>query len=320
MKNLLKKASRLLALLAGIWIINFSLLHFSPGDTTSRYWSPQVNKEALQSMRAQKGLDQPYHRQLFFWTKRLLQGDLGYSWTYHRPVTEILKEAIPATFQLAGVALLINFILGSLLGVLAALLASRKTGMFLDASSLILYATPSFWLALLAIFIFSLKLQWLPSSGMQSLFLSNDDSWHRFLDRFAHIVLPASVLGLTGAVATMRYVRGQMVDILQQPYILMARAKGLSNAKVIFKHAFRNALLPVITQFGLYAPFLLGGAFVIEVIFAWPGMGRVTYAAIFARDYPVILAANFLTACMVIAGNLIADILYKFADPRMRLP
>jgi len=186
-------------------------------------------------------------------------------------------------------------------------------------AALFLYSIPSFWLALMLILIFSLKLGVLPSSHMQSIGAENLSGFALFMDRLAHLVLPSFVLGIASAASTARYMRGSMLDVLREDYIRTARAKGLPERAVFLKHAFKNAALPIVTIVGLSLPFLLGGAVVTEQIFSWPGMGRLAVQAIYSRDYPVILAVNFVVAVMVIAGNLLADVSYALLDPRITL-
>ena len=212
-----------------------------------------------------------------------------------------------------------NFILGGLFGVVSGAYSQRLAGGLLNSFSLVVYSVPTFWLATILILLFSVELQWLPSSQMHSWRFADAGFWPKLFDRIQHLILPVAVLGLAGAAATSRYVSAQMIEVLQQDYIRLAHAKGLPKSRVLFHHALKNALLPVVTLLGLYFPFLLSGAFVVEVIFAWPGMGRLTYEALFAKDYPVIFAVNFIAAAMVIIGNLLADALYQFVDPRARV-
>lgn len=315
---ILKHMTRFVLLLAGIWTLNFCLVRMSPGDATNVYWGPHSARTSIEKLRAQRGLDLPFGEQYRLWTSRFVRGDWGYSWTRHQPVSVILKEAIPATLQLTGLALGFSFIAGAAWGVLAGRYAERPCGAVLNFSGLIIYALPSFWIASLAILFFSVNLQWLPSSGMNSFLSENMGLWPQLWDRLRHLILPATVLGLVGAAAVSRFVRANMRQVLRQEFIRLAHAKGLSPHAVLWRHALRNALLPVVTLIGLYFPFLLGGALVIEVIFAWPGMGRIAYEALFRKDYPVIFAVNLLAACMTITGNMLADLLYHFLDPRIR--
>lgn len=315
---LFKSLLRFALLLAGIWFLNFCLLRLSPGDATNIYWGPESDRASIAALRAQRGLTLPFWQQFQMWTLRFARGDWGYSWLRHRPVTAILQEAIPATLQLTTLVLAFSFIIGAAWGVLAAKYADRAAGHALNFSSLIIYALPSFWLAALAILFFSVKLHWLPASGMSSLFLEEASRTEQWWDRLRHLILPVIILGLTGAAAISRFVRANLRHVLHQDFIRLAQAKGLSARDVLLKHALKNALLPVITLFGLYFPFLLGGALVIEVMFALPGMGRIAYEALFGKDYPVLFAVNLIAASMTITGNLLADVLYHFIDPRVR--
>ncbi len=315
---ILKALLRFALLLAGIWLLNFCLIRFSPGDATNIYWGPETDRTSIETLRAQRGLTLPFGQQLQMWTLRFVRGDWGYSWLRHRPVADMLQEAIPATLQLTSLALAFSFSFGALWGVLAAKYEGRVAGHALNFSGLIIYALPSFWLAALAILFLSVKLQWLPASGMNALFLEEASRAEQWWDRMRHLILPVTILGLTGGAAISRIVRANMRNVLRQDFIRLAQAKGLSAREVLLKHALQNALLPVITLFGLYFPFLLGGALVIEVMFALPGMGRIAYEALFSKDYPVLFAVNLLAASMTIAGNMLADVMYHFIDPRVR--
>ena len=307
-------------LLCGIAILNFSLFFLSPGDPTNLYFGPKVKRSNLQILKQQMGTDKPWIKQLQNWSSHVLRGDLGYSWAKHRPVRDILLEAIPATLQLTILALLLNLVAGCLIGILTGIHSSRWFGKLLETSTLVLYSVPVFLLAIFFIYIFCLKLKLLPASGMSSLFVEDLGFWEKLWDRVSHLFLPVLTLGLMGAAATSRYVQGHMKSVLKQDYIRMALAKGLPRGRVYLHHAFKNALIPVVTLLGIYFPFLLGSALIIEVIFAWPGMGRVTYEAIFSKDFPVIMAVNLIAGVMVIGGNLISDLLYRFIDPRIRIP
>jgi len=318
MKFCLNRFLHTILIFLGICILNFFLFHLGPGDPTNMYFGPKTKRANLQNMRHQIGVDQPWSAQFRMWGTKALDGDLGTSWAKHRPVVDILAEAIPATLQLAALALVMNMILGGLIGVLSGIYPERRFGKVLDFVSLSIYSIPTFWLALVLILVFSLKLQWLPSSQMTSFLATDLGFLDRTWDRVLHLILPVTVLGLGGAAATARYVRSHMQEVLQQEYIRLARAKGLSSKRIYLRHALRNALIPVATLLGIYLPVLLSGAFIVEVIFAWPGMGRVAYEAIFAKDYPVIMAVNLIAATMVILGNLVSDLLYRLLDPRIQ--
>lgn len=315
---LLWRLLQALLLIWGVLTLTFFLVHASPGDPLDRYISPRIPPETIAAIRQQFGFAQPLPVQYFKWLQQWLRAEWGYSLTQHRPVANILGEAIPATLQLTVPVLCLNFIWGTLLGAAAAFYRNRWPDRVLSHGAWAIYCMPSFWLGLMLILIFSVKLGWLPNSNAASLFVENMDPLTAWQDRLAHFILPALTLALPGAAATSRYVRENLLDVLESNFIRLARAKGLSPRQMMLTHALPHALLPLISLFGLYFPLLFGGAFLTEIIFAWPGMGRVTFEAIFSRDYPVILAATGLSAILVIAGNFIADVLYKFADPRIR--
>ncbi len=319
MKLNLRRTLATIILLAGIAIVNFSLYYFSPGDPSNLYFYPQVKKSQLAAIRHQMGTDQSWLEQFAQWSGNFLRGDFGYSWAKHRPVREILAEAIPATLQLTLLALFFNFVLGCLLGIIIGIKGNSILGRFLDYATLALYSLPSFLIALLLIFLLGLKLEWLPVSGMNSFLISGTDFWPKFWDRLTHLIMPVIVLSLVGAAVTARYLADQMKHVLKQDYIRLAFAKGLSKKRVYGIHVLKNAVLPLVTLIGIFFPFLLGSTLVVEVIFAWPGMGRVAFEAFFSKDYPVIMAVNLTAGIMVIVGNLISDMLYRMIDPRISI-
>jgi peptide/nickel transport system permease protein len=306
-----------LILLFIVLTITFFLLHLAPGDPMSRYYNPDINPETVRHIRESFGLDRPVIEQYFRWIANFARGDFGVSLRYQRPVREMLAEAIPNTLRLTVVALVLHILIGIFLGILS---AARKYSIFdrvNTIAALFVYSIPSFWLALMLILVFSLKLHVLPSSHMQSVDVEGWSSLSLLLDRAKHLVLPAFVLGVASAASTARYMRGSMLDVMREDYIRTARAKGLPESRVILKHAFKNAALPVVTIIGLSLPFLFGGAAIVETIFSWPGMGRLTVDAIYARDYPVVLAVNFVIAAIVIIANLLTDVAYGLLDPRI---
>ena len=279
--------------------------------------NPEISPEKVELIRKNYGLDQPLLVQYFKWVWSFLRGEFGDSFTELRPVKDILVERIPNTLQLTFLALLFNFIFGVLLGTLSAVKRNSLTDHGITLGSLFVYSIPSFWLGLMLILLFSFLLGWLPSAQMQSLEADTFGFWRLAWDRFLHLIMPVFVLGIAAAAGTARFMRASMLEVMSQDYIRTARAKGVSERAVILKHAMKNALIPVITLMGLYLPFLLGGSVVVEHIFGWPGMGSLSVRAVFARDYPVILATNFIYTCLVVIGNLVADILYAVLDPRI---
>ncbi len=312
---------RLLLAIPLLWAlatITFFLVRLAPGDPLALYYNPEIDPSVMEAVRERLGLDQPIHIQYVKWLGALAQGELGVSFKHHRPVAEILAETLPNTLLLTGLALLFDLGLGVFLGVLAARHQYSRVDHGTSLLALFLYSMPGFWLGLMLIILFALKLGWLPASQMESVDAEFLPFFPRMLDRAAHLVMPVFVLGIASAASVARYMRSSLLDVIRQDFVRTARAKGLSERRVVYGHALRNALLPIITLLGLYIPFLISGAVVTETIFAWPGMGRLTIDAIFSRDYPVVMAANLLAGVMVVFGNLFADVLYGIADPRIR--
>jgi len=297
----------------------FFVIKLAPGDPLNRYYSPEINPEVMAAVRHQLGLDRPLPVQYARTLWSYVRGDFGVSISSQRPVSDILGETIPRTLLLTLSALSLQVVIGLLLGALSAKNRYSVLDKSLSFVFLVFYSLPSFYFAFALIALFSLKLQWLPSASMYSIPPVAAGFFAVFADRAAHLVLPVAVLALGSAAALARYTRGSLLDVIHQDFIQTARAKGLPEGRVFWIHAMRNALPQVVTVIGLSVPFLLGGAVVIEKIFAWPGMGALVVDSIFARDYPVVLAANFIGACMVIFGNLLADLSHGWADPRVRL-
>ena len=311
-------------LLLGVATLIFFVLALAPGDPTAAYFNPNIPAEVLEQLRRNFGLDQPIYVRYFKWLGSFLTGNFGYSFAQSRPVAQVLLDALPNTLVLCGISLVLVFVLGVLIGVVQAVRQYSFLDGFLSVTSLFFYSMPPFWLALMLMLIFSLQAhQWnwpiaLPSTGITDVSYEFFSMGEKVRDRIEHLVLPVATLTLALAAGVSRYTRGQMLEVIRQDYIRTARAKGLPERTVITKHALRNSLIPVITLLGLYLPLLFSGTVFVEVIFAWPGMGRVIVDAIFQRDYPVVMAASFLFAVMVVLGSLLADVLYAIADPRIR--
>lgn len=300
----------------------FLLIHLAPGDPTVAFFNPNVSPEVIEQMRRNFGLDRPLYEQYVRWLGSFLTGDFGYSFSQFRPVTAVLADALPNTLLLGGVSLVLIFVLGCAVGIVQAIRQYSAVDHSLTFLALFIYSVPGFWLGLMLILIVSSSAVpdgiRLPISGMQSLDYEAMSLWGRILDRGRHLVLPTIALGIASAAAVARYMRGSMLEVIGQDYIRTARAKGLTERRVVLVHALRNAMIPVVSLLGLFLPILFGGAVVIEVVFSWPGMGRLLHNAILARDYPVVLAGSFLFAALVIVGNLVADLLYAVVDPRIR--
>jgi len=308
----------------GILTLTFFLMHLAPGDPTTRYFDPNVSPEVVEQMRRNLGLDQPVPVQYVRWMGAFLTGDFGYSFGQMRPVSDILPGVMWNTLQLTAMSLVVTFGVGMLIGIFQAVRQYSLGDNVLTAVALFFYSMPGFWLALMLILVFALKANqagWpiqLPASQMTSAGYELMAPGEQLRDRLLHLILPSLALGLGSAAGIARYMRGSMLEVIRQDFVRTARAKGLEERVVVFKHALRNALLPIITLLGLSLPFLFSGAVLIEVIFAWPGMGRLIVDAVFQRDYPLIMATGFVIAVLVILGNLLADVLYALADPRIR--
>lgn len=321
---LLRRLLGAIPLLLGILTLIFFIINIAPGDPTARYFNPNVAPEVIEQMRRNLGLDAPIHVRYVRWLAAFAQGDFGHSFGQMRPISDILPTVLWNTVQLMLVAVLLTFVLGMLLGILQAVKQYSLLDNVTTFFALFFYSMPSFWLALMLILVFSLKAtEWgwpidFPATQMTGVGYEFYSPWEKVTDRFMHMFLPAMSLGIGGAAGIARYMRGSMLEVIHQDYIRTARAKGLSDRTVIFKHALRNAMIPIITLLGLYLPILLSGSVLTETIFAWPGMGRLIVDSIFQRDYPLVMATSFIAAGLVVLGNLLADVLYAVVDPRIR--
>lgn len=302
-----------LVVLFGVTIISFGIINMAPGSPIDMIVDPQMSAADLAAKKTQLGLDKPVYVQYLTWLENLVHGNLGYSMTSNRPVADIIGERIGPTIELMGSALLLGIIIAVPLGILSATKQYSKLDYICTSGSLIGVSMPTFFLGLSLIYIFSLKLGILPSGGMVTL--GNEDD---IGDKFLHLILPALVLGINMAGVLVRYVRSSMLDVLEQDYLRTARAKGVLERIVILKHALRNALIPIVTVIGLQIATLLGGAVITEQIFSWPGIGRLTIQSILSRDYTTIMGLNLLAAVMVLAANLLTDIIYCVIDPRIK--
>lgn len=310
----------LIPLFFGITLISFAIIHLAPG-------SPVAMQTALNPKMAQArerleklyGLDKPLHVQYIAWLGRFAKADFGESFMDGQPVTKRILERLPVTLTINITSLVIIFLGAMGLGVLAAVNEGRLTDHALTAVFFLLFALPGFWLALLAMTFFGIHLGWLPISGLASIEFDRMSRWAQVLDVAHHLLLPVAILSFVSMMALARYMRAQMIGVLHQDYIRTARAKGLPERRVLFGHAMKNAMLPIITILGLSLPDLIGGSVIIESIFAIPGMGRLFYDAVMSRDYPIIMGMLVVGAILTLLGNLLADVMYAYADPRIRI-
>ncbi|MEE8250801.1 MAG: ABC transporter permease [Gemmatimonadales bacterium] len=300
--------------------LTFFLIHLAPGDPfTPLAESSTISPETIQQLRRNFGLDEPIHVQYLKYLQRLVQGDLGISFKHHRPVLDVFRDVIPNTILLAVAAVFIDFSLGIATGIYQGTRSRGRADTLLSGLSLAFYATPVFWLGIMLILTFGVTLRWLPIAGATDPVIHDSLSGiGRLWDRLQHLIMPALTLGLVGAGGTARFQRSALIETLSEDYIRTARAKGLRERSVVLVHALRNSLLSVITLFGLSLPLLLSGAVLVETVFSWPGMGRLITDSVSGRDYPIVTAAAILSAAMVVAGSLAADVLYQVVDPRTR--
>ena len=299
----------------GLATLVFVVVHLAPGGPCPP--TPGSTTSSLEQCRANLGLDRPLVVQYGRWLGALLSGDLGWSTSHAASVSSVLSGALRNTAVLSGTALIVAFFFGTLLGTIQAVRQHSPVDAGLSVILLGFYSMPSFWLAVMLLLLVA-PTGLFPVSGMYGVDHFDLGLFDRLVSRIRYLALPsiALSLGLTAGIA--RYVRGSMLEVVRQDYVRTARAKGLPESVVVFKHALRNALAPVITLIGLYLPLVLGGTVVIESIFAWPGMGRLMLDAIGMRDYPLVIAGALVFALAVVVGNLVADLLYAVADPRVR--
>ena len=318
---IIKRLLLMIPLFIGITIISFAVIHLAPGSPVdvATELNPKVTAEVKERMRSLYGLDKPLHTQYWNWLRRLVVFDFGISFSPDgRKVADKIIERMPITIFINVVSLLLIFLFAVPIGVLS---ATHQNSLFDKVTTVAVFlgfAVPHFWLALLLMILFGVQLGWLPISGLKSLNYEYLPLPAQMWDRISHLILPILISALGGLAGLSRYMRSNMLEVISQDYITTAKAKGLSNRTVIFKHAMRNALLPVVTILGLSIPGLIGGSVIFETIFAIPGMGQLFYASVMSRDYPTIMGVLVIGAVLTLVGNLIADLSYALVDPRIR--
>jgi peptide/nickel transport system permease protein len=310
-----------LPILIGITVITFGIIHLTPGGFTSVHMdmNPNVSPDSIARLQTLYGLDQPVTVQYTRWFVRLVRLDFGRSFLDQRLVMDKILERLPATLLLSGLSLLLIFGLAIPLGVYAAMHHNQRVDRVLTVATFVGYSLPTFWLALLCMLLFGVALGWLPISGLRSVNHELMAPLEQLLDYAAHLILPVFISAFGGLASISRYTRSNMLEVIRQDYIRTARAKGLPQTRVYYVHALKNALLPVITIIGLALPGLIGGSFIFETIFSWPGMGRLAYESAMNFDYPTIMGVAVIGAGLTLAGNILADVLYAAADPRIRV-
>lgn len=314
---LLRRLAQMIPVVFVIIVINFTLIHMAPGDPAVVLAGEYASAEYIQSIRDAYGLEQPLIQQLGQYIVKIVQFDLGRSYSYNRPVIEIIMSRIPATLLLVVTAQVLGVVVGTLLGTFAAMRYPSRTDSLLSVVSLASYSMPVFWLGLMMILIFAVWTRWLPTSGMYDV-ASDATGLAALPDLLRHMVLPVSSLMLGWTVPTfLRLGRASVIEIAGEDFMLTARAKGLDEKAVYFKHALRNALLPTVTMAGLYLGLTLTGAVLTETVFSWPGIGRLMFEAVNSRDYPLLMGIFIFSSFLVVVASLLTDLVYAMLDPRV---
>lgn len=306
-------------LLLAVLVLNFTLIHLAPGDVVDTIAQSMggADAEVLAQIRAEYGLDQPFIYQLGTYIGRVLSFDLGFSFYYNMPVTELILQRIPATLLLVITAQLLAMFVGVILGVISARRPNGVLSNFVTFFALFGYSAPVFWTGILLLITFSLNIQWFPVAGMRDVTVEGG-AWVHFVDVLRHLVLPVISLASIFLALYSRLARATMLETLGSDFVRTAKAKGLPDHQVVYKHALKNALSPVITLAGLQFSAVVSGAVLVETVFSWPGLGTLAFQSILARDTPTILGILFFSALVVIVGNLVTDFVLRMVDPRMR--
>ena len=312
------RAGYAVILLVAVLVLNFSMMHLAPGDVADTISQSMggADQGLLDQIRADYGLDQPFYIQLGRYIGGVLQFDLGFSFFYNQPVTELILQRLPATLLLVITAQLLALFIGVIMGVVSARKPNGILSHFVTFLALFGYAAPVFWTGILLLIAFSLKVQWFPVAGMQDVTIEGG-FWAHFVDVARHMVLPVITLGSLFLALYSRLARATMMETLGSDFVRTAKAKGLSTNQVVYKHALKNSLSPVITLAGLQFSAVISGAVLVEAVFSWPGLGTLAFQSIIARDTPTILGILFFSALVVIVGNLLTDLALRLVDPRV---
>lgn len=315
LQYIIKRLLQAIPLLIGVSIIGFAMMHLAPGGPLAVYTlNPTITAQDIERIKHVFGLDQPIHIQYVKWAYGIFTGNWGFTFFGGRPVLDVILERFPATLLLMGSGMSLAIIIGMLIGILGAVRRYSIFDYLATTGAMVALSFPTFWFGLMTIFIFSLKLGWLPSGGMFTL-----GGEENILDLFKHLILPTVVLALVLVAQWSRYSRSSFLEVIHQDYIRTAKSKGLSGRRILFRHAFPNAVAPLIALAGIQLPWLFSGALVTETIFGWPGMGRLFVDALTMKEYPVLMGMVMITAIFVIIGNLLADVINALIDPRIRL-
>lgn len=316
LRFLARRILEAIPLILAVIVLNFVIIHMAPGDPADILAGEMATPEWIEKTRKDFGLDKPLAEQLLIYIGKALQGDLGHSYTFREPVLALIAQRVPATLLLMGTALTIALVMGIVLGVVSSKKPYSLFDNFVTSASLAGYSIPIFWLGQILMLLFVMWLPWFPVGGMTSLRTEYTGILY-VADVLRHLFLPALTLSTWYLAIIYRLTRSSMLQVLREDYIVLARSKGLDENSVLFKHALKNGLLPVVTFAGMTIGLMLGGAVLTETVFGWPGLGRLMYTSMFARDYPVLLGMLIFVSGTVILSNLITDIIYALIDPRI---
>lgn len=311
-KYIVKRILGLIPVLLLVSIFSYVIIQAAPGDPIDNYVRPGMTEEEIAEVKAAYGLDRSVAEQYINWLTHVLRGDFGTSVKQHRPVAEMIGERLPATLLLMGTSLLISIIVAIPLGLWSGLHKNKAVDKIVSIITYLGISVPPFWFGMIMVLAFAIGLHWFPTGGMHSLNVNTTS------DLLWHMVLPAIVLSLNNTAVFTKYIRSNTITQLEEDYVVTARSKGTSKKKILFKHVLKNCLLPIITLIGINIAGLVCGSFVIENVFSWPGIGRLCMEAVGNRDYPVIMGYTMFSCLILILGNLLADVLYAVADPRIR--
>jgi len=311
---IVKRVVMIIPILLGISVVIFFVANSMPGDVIDIMVNPTVGKTQMELRRAELGLDQPIYVRYWQWLSRAIRGDLGYSLVSREPVNKLIGLRIPNTVRLMGVGLLLSLLFSIPAGVISAVKKYSLIDYAFTIGAFAGISVPTFFFGLSLIYIFSVRLGWLPTGGMRSFRNQGSEVW----DAIRHLILPSLTLGMFYMAQFTRYVRSTLIEVLRQPYVDTARAKGVAEWKVILRHAGRNAMIPVITLLGLRLPFVFGGAVLVETVFAWPGMGRLLVSSVYERDSGTLVGITLMLGLLVVLSNLLVDLIYVVVDPRIR--
>jgi peptide/nickel transport system permease protein len=318
-KYILKRLLFAVPLIVGITFLSFILMQMAPGEPSAMFLDPNMSVEDVAQIKSNLGLDKPVVLQYFYWLKNIAHGNFGFSYVSGRPVLEAILERLPATLLLSCSSLVLILVITFPLGLVSGARKGSFFDNFVTFFSFLGFSTPRFWLGLVFILVFSLQINLFPTSGFMNPLISSANHFSKVLSILYHLCLPLATVLVGGLASLTRYYRFGVIKILKEEYIKAAEARGISEKRILYKHAAKNAALPIITILGLSLPGLISGSFVVEYIFSWPGMGQLGISAVFARDYPVLMGTLFFSSVLMVFGNLLADVAYCLVDPRIKV-